>query len=165
MYKRQGEGFDAELVNNMNLADSINQIRVTEILDTHGWIPKSELGEKAFDATFLVIQHAPLEIMERYLSSFKKMASEDPSIETSAALMEDRVLMYQSKHQIYGSQSSFRQLENGTSEYFIWPIENSGEVNKRREAAGFDTTIEQYAAGMNAVYNPDEPLVDFGSAF
>ncbi|MEO0333545.1 MAG: hypothetical protein AAF223_17985, partial [Bacteroidota bacterium] len=77
---------------------------------------------------------------------------------TSAAMMEDRVLMYEGKKQLYGSQASGRPKEDGSSEYFIWPIENPEEVNQRRAKVGFNSTVEENAARMNAIYNPNEEL-------
>ncbi len=158
-----GEKFDFALVKNMNIADSINKIRMIEILDEHGWMSKDKIGNKAFSALFLVIQHADLETMQRFFPGLQKYAAKDSTEMTSAALMEDRILMYQSKKQIYGSQASSRIKKEGGNEYFIWPIENPEEVNDRRVKVGFKETVESYAESMNAVYNPQEILIIFGS--
>lgn len=157
------EPFDNEFVQEMNISDSVNKIRMIEILDQHGWISKDHISEKAFDATFLVIQHADVKTMEKFYPDFRKLASTDSTILVYAGMMQDRILMYNSKKQIYGTQASSRLDTAGYPEYFIWPIENPEEVNLRRKAAGFEETIEEYTIGMEAIYDPNEKLIQFGS--
>jgi len=157
------EPFDNEFVNAMNAADSLNKTRVVEVLEEYGWIPKENIGDKAFNAMFLVIQHADVVTMEKYYPEFQQLANQDLSIGTSAALMQDRILMYNSKRQIYGSQSSGRTIEDGTYEYFIWPIADVTTVNERRTAVGFEETVEEYALDIGSTYDPEEPLVQFGN--
>ena len=60
------------------------------------------------------------------------------------AMMEDRYLMGEGKPQVYGTQG----MTYNNGEPFIWPIGNPDEVNKRREEAGFDRTIEAYAKDL-----------------
>ncbi len=73
-----------------------------------------------------------------------------------AAMMEDRLLMYEGKKQIYGTQASSSSMSNGKS--FIWPIQNPKKVNQLRKEAGFDLTVEENAKRLGTVYNPDEEL-------
>ncbi|MFT4567124.1 MAG: hypothetical protein ACI9FN_002088 [Saprospiraceae bacterium] len=157
------EPFDVAYVQEMNTSDSINKVRMIEILNQYGWISKDYISDKAFRAIFLVIQHADVSIMEDFYPSFRKLADADSLIRDYAGMMEDRILMYNSKKQIYGTQSSSRQDASGQIEYFIWPIENPAAVNQRRKDAGFETTIQEYSRSMDAIYNPEEILVEFGS--
>lgn len=150
--------FDAELVNKMNETDSTNHVRVVDLLETYGWLPRSEIGEKASAAIFYVLQHGSVEIMEKYLDQLQQLATANEADKTHAALMEDRVLMYRGKKQIYGAQASVRQGTDGTREYYVWPIKQPETVNERRRAMGFDLTVEENAARLNAVYNPDDKL-------
>lgn len=142
----------------MHQTDSINQSQVEPLLTTYGWLPQSKVGQKAAGALFLVIQHANLETMQRYLPVLKKAVEEGEASATSAALMEDRILTWEGKRQLYGTQASGREQENGITGYFIWPIKNPEEVNNRRAEVGFGTTVEENAARLNATYNPDEEL-------
>ena len=48
------------------------------------------------------------------------------------------------KEQIYGTQAQITAA-NG---FFIWPIKEPEGVNRRRADAGFDRTIEEYAAEL-----------------
>ena len=155
---QRGDTSLSTIIAKMNQADSVNQIQVEELLTTYGWLPQSKVGQKAAGALFLVIQHSDLETMRRYLPVLKKAVEEGEASATSAALMEDRVLMYEGKKQLYGTQASGHEQENGTTKYFIWPIENPEEVNNLRAEVGFGTTVEENAARLNATYNPNEEL-------
>ncbi|MEM9834650.1 MAG: DUF6624 domain-containing protein, partial [Bacteroidota bacterium] len=142
----------------MREVDSANQVEVKKILTEYGWLPQSKIGRKAAGTLFLVIQHADLETMRQYLPLLKSAVEAGEADATSAAMVEDRVLMYEGKKQLYGSQASGRPKEDGTSEYFIWPIQNPEEVNQRRAEVGFNSTVEEYAENLNAIYDPNEEL-------
>lgn len=157
-YMQQGDSIASSLIAQMNAIDSANQILVNQIISDYGWLPKSKIGTKAAGALFLVVQHADLKAMRGYLPLLKEATKTGEANTTSAALMEDRVLMYEGKKQIYGTQASSRPKEDGSTEYFVWPIESPAEVNERRAEAGFNMTVEENAERLNAVYNPDEEL-------
>ncbi len=162
-YMQQGDSIVPSLITQMNTTDSVNQIRVNQIISSYGWLPQSKIGDKAAEALFLVIQHSGLETMQGYLPLLKKAVETGEANATSAALMEDRILMYEGKKQLYGTQASSRPKEDGepshgSTEYFIWPIEEPEKVNQRRAEIGFDLTVEENAARMNAIYDPNEEL-------
>ncbi|WP_210463873.1 DUF6624 domain-containing protein [Rufibacter roseolus] len=140
----------------MQQVDSVNQIAVIKMLEKYGWLPQSKIGGKAADGLFLVVQHAPARVIRKYLPSLKKMAQKGEASPTDAAMMEDRLLMFEGEKQIYGTQATSMGREDG--KMYIWPIEDSKHVNERRKAAGFRVTVEEYAKLMNAAYNPEEPL-------
>ena len=50
------EPFDNKFVKEMNVPVSINKVRMIDILGQKGWISKDHICEKAFDATFSIIQ-------------------------------------------------------------------------------------------------------------
>ena len=150
--------YDAELVYEMNQADSINQIKIQKIIDTYGWPGKSKVGEKASRALFYVIQHADLELIEKYFPYFQKATEQGEANPLDFATMEDRMRMYQGKKQIYGTQAHGTLQDDGTFDFFIWPIENPAKVNERRKKLGFKKTVEQIAEEMEARYDPNELL-------
>ncbi len=51
----------------MMYRDSINLIKVTEILDKYGWVGTDKVGETANQTLFLVIQHSDLKTQQKYL--------------------------------------------------------------------------------------------------
>lgn len=153
-----GDSSLPSLIARMNRIDSTNQVQVEQILADFGWLPRSRVGEKAAGTLFLVIQHSDLETMQRYLPVLRTAVQAGEADPTSAAMMEDRVRMYEGKRQLYGTQARSRPKEDGGTEYFVWPIENPEEVNQRRANAGFDLTVEENAVRLNAVYDPNEEL-------
>lgn len=136
--------------------DSVNQIQVSAILSKYGWLPQSKVGEKATDALFYVVQHARSAMMAEYLPALKKSAQEGEAKKHFPAMMEDRLLMFQGKKQLYGTQATSMLREDGSM--VIWPVKGSKKVNKRRKEAGFTTTVEENAARLQADYNPKEAL-------
>ncbi|MDX5437338.1 MAG: hypothetical protein LPK03_09100, partial [Pontibacter sp.] len=47
----------------------------------------------------------------------------------------------------------------------IWPIEDVANVNKRRLAVGFATTVEEYATEMGVAFDPEAQLPDVQISF
>lgn len=136
--------------------DSVNQLKVIPIIEQYGWLPKSKVGEKASSAVFYVVQHSDLETIEKYLPQMEALAQQGEASATDAAKMRDRLLMFQGKKQIYGTQAaSWVRTEGGQ---VIWPIDDVENVNKRRKEVGFTTTVEENAKQLEADYDPNEQL-------
>jgi len=121
--------------------DSINEKETIKILERYGWLGKNRIGSKANQSLWLVIQHAPLEIQEKYLPLLKKSVAENESEGWHLAFLEDRILMRNNKNQIYGSQAMWDQKLNKMK---IYKIEDVANVNKRRKTIGLEP-IEEYA--------------------
>jgi len=151
-----GTGF-GKLVRQMQEIDSLNRYQVTAILEEYGWLSKSKIGEKASDAIFYAVQHAEPDLMKAHLPELKKLARRKEAKATHAAMMEDRILMYEGKKQKYGTQATSTGPDNRS---VIWPVEKPRKVNKLRRKAGFELTVEENAKRLDAVYNPDEKLPD-----
>ncbi len=149
---------EASKVHSMKMmaVDSVNQTKVFPIIEQYGWLPKSKVGEKAASAMFYVVQHSSLETIEKYLPQMEALAKQGEASATDAARMRDRLLMFQGKKQIYGTQAaSWVRPEGGQ---VIWPIEDVENVNKRRKEIGFTTTVEENAKQLGAKYDPNEQL-------
>lgn len=56
--------YDPELVARMNQVDSLNQIKLKQIMQQYGWLPSSKVGAKVADAIFYIIQHGDKALME-----------------------------------------------------------------------------------------------------
>lgn len=139
-----------DLFHRMAQIDSANQAKINCILSDYGWLPQSRVGEKAASAIFLVVQHGGKAMIEKNLPALKKLAGENEAKTTHAAMMEDRLLMYEGKKQIYGTQAS----SDSTGASYVWPVADPDRVNELRKAAGFELTVEENAARLNAIYNP-----------
>lgn len=145
-----------KIIFQMQKIDSANQVQIKYILNKYGWLPQSKVGKKAADAIFYVVQHADTELIRQYLPVLKKLSQQKEAKMTHAAMMEDRLLMYDGKKQIYGTQATSRLRPDGRGA--IWPVQNPSKVNQLRKKAGFETTIEENAKRLNAIYDPHEKL-------
>ena len=147
---------DGKYMNQMAVIDSRNKIKITSILEKYGWIGKSKIGEKASDGIFYIVQHTDLEFLEKYFPQFKKQTDKGEASAKLCGMMEDRLLMWKGKKQIYGSQAS--NALRSDKKMAIWPIENPSRVNELRKKAGFTSTVEENAKRLNAEYDPNEKL-------
>lgn len=129
--------------------DSINLLRVIQIIDSIGYPGKSMVGETANEAVFLVIQHSELKYQEKYLPLIKKVAESGELAWKHVAKMIDRVLVEKGEKQIYGTQiSPIKDPKTGflTDRFQFSPIEGPKNVNKRRREVGLETIQEQAKA-------------------
>jgi hypothetical protein len=142
-------------LNQMMEIDSENQKKLLIILDKYGWIEQSKIGLKASEAFFYTIQHSDKDLMLKWFPEFKRLAKINEANKVSCAMMEDRLLMWQGKKQIYGSQANVFRKDKQLA---IWPIKDPKNVNKRRKEIGFELTVERNAERLKAQYNVNEKL-------
>jgi len=119
--------------------DSLNLIKVKSILDSRGWLGADIVGEKGNSCLFLVIQHADLSTQEKYLPMMREAVKSGNAGASSLALLEDRVALRQGKKQIYGSQIGWNK---DTKLYFVSPLEDPDNVDKRRAEVGLQPLSE-----------------------
>jgi hypothetical protein len=124
----EAEGYKY-LLSLMSLEDKKNQERVIQIIEQHGWLGISQVGMMANNALFLVIQHASVELQEKYFPLLKESAENGESRPADMALMDDRIRMHRKQKQLYGSQAT---TINGKT--YIWPIEDAANVDERRRS-------------------------------
>ena len=134
----------------MKQEDKKNQDRVCEIIDEHGWLGISEIGQLANSTLFLVIQHSPLEVQEKYFPLLKTSAEKGESKSANMALMDDRIRMYKKQKQLYGSQTI---TKNG--KLYVAPIEDPSNVDERRKSVGLQP-LADYLKLMSLSYPQDE---------
>lgn len=128
--------------------DRKNERAAEEIIKKRGWVGKSVVGGKANTTLWLVIQHAPLAIQEKYLPMLRASVKRGESNGGHLALLEDRILVRNGKPQIYGSQVSTD--ENGKCR--VGKIQAPAYVNQRRKAIGLEP-IEDYLKRWNIEWN------------
>lgn len=119
----------------IRLKDSTNLIKVTTILDKFGWLGSDVVGGQGNGALFLVIQHSDQKTQEKYLPMMREAVKNGKASGSSLALLEDRVALGKGKKQIYGSQI---HRDQKTGKYFVAPIEDEPNVNKRRAEVGLE---------------------------
>lgn len=132
LYGRDSDEMTA-LWDTIHEKDAQNEQKITEILDNRGWLGPDSIGERGSLTLFLVIQHAAIETQEKYLPMMQEAAKTGNANPANLALLEDRIAMRQGKKQIYGSQI---MIDPETGEYYVSPIENPDNVDKRRAEVG-----------------------------
>jgi hypothetical protein len=132
----QKEGMQSPVVQErlkqMEYADSINLIKVQKILDEYGWLGFDQVGRQGALTIFLVIQHSPLKVQQKYLPMMREAVAKKQAVPGNLALLEDRVAMREGKKQIYGSQVH----TDSTGRNFLAPLEDPDNVDKRRAQVG-----------------------------
>ncbi len=138
--------------------DSTNQRYLVKVLDKYGWIHQDSIGKKAARAMFLIIQHSDEYTLQKYFPLLRDMANKGGANRIQACFMEDRLLMWDGKKQIYGTQASTNVRSDDMNLLVIWPIENPEQVNALRKEIGFSSTVEESAQRLGAIYDPKEQL-------
>lgn len=137
-----------------NKADSLNTLRITEIIDERGYPGKSMVGDGYASTAFLVIQHADLAIQEKYLSTITKAADDGEVRWSSVALLVDRINMRNGKPQIYGSQVN-RDPE--TEEYYFSRIAEPFKIDSIRATVGLGP-LQSYADNWEFEWDPEKHI-------
>jgi len=132
----------------INYQDSVNLIRVKNIIETYGWLGPDEVGRQGATTIFLVIQHADSLTQVTYVPKMREAVTKGKAQAQNLALLEDRILTTQGKKQIYGSQVR-QNKDTGKNEFF--PIQDETNVNKRRAAVGLQP-LEEYAKFFGIEY-------------
>lgn len=135
--------------------DSLNTVRIEQIIKQYGYPGISLVGKPTNEAAFYIIQHS--KVIDKYLPVIKEAAEKNELRFVLYAMMLDRSLMFQDKEQVFGTQGSGMSVKNPTTGKwenlsFIWPIQDPSNVNQRRKAAGFTETVEESAKSMRIDY-------------
>lgn len=136
----------------MMFKDSINLIRVTEILDHNGWVGPDKVGRQASQTLFLVIQHADLKTQQKYLPFMREAVKNKKTEPSALALLEDRVALREGRRQIYGSQVG---LDEQTQKHYVLPLEDPDNVDRRRAGVGLGP-LADYVKTWDIVWNVEE---------
>jgi hypothetical protein len=112
--------------------DSIDLVRIKDILDQYGWLGPDVIGREGNQTLFLVIQHADIETQQHYLPMMREAVKNKKAQPSSLALLEDRVALRIGKRQVYGSQIG--RYDDGR--YYVSPLEDPDNVDKRRAEVG-----------------------------
>ena len=119
----------------INEKDSVNLIKIKSLLDKYGWLGTDVIGEQGNSTMFLVIQHSDIATQDKYLPMMREAVKNGKAKGSSLALLEDRVALRKRKKQIYGSQIG---RDNDTKLYYVSPLEDPDNVDKRRAKVGLE---------------------------
>lgn len=145
----------------IEVKDSVNQMKVCAIIDRYGWIGTNVIGQRGNTTLFLVIQHASLATQQKYLPLLRDAVKKGNASGSDLALMEDRIALRTGRKQIYGSQISAYEGEN---RYYVSPLEDPDNVDKRRTGVGL-RPMSVYLSYWNMKwdleqYKKDLPMIE-----
>jgi hypothetical protein len=135
--------------------DSVNLLKIKKIIDKYGWLGPETIGENGNATLFLVIQHADQKTQEKYLPIMRQAVKDKKALGSELALLEDRVALGQGKKQIYGSQ-----IGGDPGNYYVLPLEDPDNVDKRRAEVGLPPLYE-YLKHYNIKWDVEQYKKDF----
>lgn len=144
--------FRQSLTDSIVYYDSVNIIKVADILENYGWLSEAEVGRNANLALFLVIQHAPYKLQLHFEGKVQKAFEQGKLKPAHYALFKDRILLRQGKKQLYGSQIG--RLPD-TGEKYILPLEDPDKVDARRKSMGLEP-LADYVKHWGISWNVQE---------
>ena len=119
--------------------DTQNLITIKNLIKKCGMPTLEEVNSKQMSAIWLVFQHADNDIRKEYFPLLKQAAKNGDIKKSAMALMEDRILMYDGKPQVYGSQVI---KDNKTDKWKLYNLENKETVDRRRKEVGLNPLSE-----------------------
>jgi hypothetical protein len=140
---------EKELWERINKADSTNLSEIEFVINKYGWPSPKQVGYKANQTIFLVIQHANIAAQKEYLPIMRKAVKEKKALPKDLALLEDRVAMRDGKKQIYGSQIG---IDKESKTYYLYPVIDVDNIDTRRAEVGLGS-IASYLKGFNLNWN------------
>ena len=150
-YGRDSEEMKA-ITNTIIEKDSLNLIIIKKILDERGWLGPDIVGFQGNITLFLVIQHSNLATQIKYLPMMREAVKKGNASGSSLALLEDRVALGRGKRQIYGSQIGRDPV---TGEYFVSPLIDPENVDKRRAEVGLGS-LTDYVDHWGIIWNVEK---------
>ncbi|MEM1120718.1 MAG: DUF6624 domain-containing protein [Bacteroidota bacterium] len=114
--------------------DEQNLAIIISLIETCGMPTLKEVSRQQMMAIWSVIQHSDKFFMKKYLPLLEESTRNGDLAPSMIALTKDRVLMYEGKPQIYGSQ-----VVNGK----LWDLYEPAYVNQRRKEVGLEP-MEDY---------------------
>lgn len=130
-----------ELYEELDKIDSENNKLIKQVISEHGLVTISKFGQEASMYAFLLVQHMSDDELPVMIDYLQRMKDNIKDINKQyLALLEDRVLIYSGKKQIYGTQLT---LNDSTGKYESLHIEDPDNVNIRRSEIGLGT-LEEY---------------------
>lgn len=132
-YKNNDTSLANELWKKMRVSDSIVLLKLLSIIDTIGWPTQSKVGKLGASAAFLIIDHAPRDIMEKYFPYLEIAARNGEASLSNYATMKDRILVNRGKKQLYGTQ---KYWDAAQGKFVFFAIEDEKNINKLRKEVG-----------------------------
>ena len=136
------------LVRELKSIDSKHTSEMKRIVAKRGWPGKSLVGKRGAQQAWLLVQHADhdLRFQKNCLALLKNAVSSGEATKQQLAYLTDRVLVHESKKQLYGTQ--FKGARQGKPAPF--PTQNISQLDQRRKEMGLES-FSDYIKKMKAL--------------
>jgi hypothetical protein len=117
-----------------------NGVRLSEIINEHGWTGKSLVGEDGAEAAWIIAQHAVSDpaLQRRCLTLLEEAVRQGEAPAWQMAYLTDRIRVFEGRGQVYGLQFDWDEAgEMSPSE-----IEDIENVDGRRRTVGLPPLAE-----------------------
>lgn len=122
------------------IIDSINNLRIKEIISKHGYPTRKLLGTVGMKNFWLLIQH-----QDEDLDLQLECLANSDFAPVEKAYLTDRVLLAQGKKQKYGTQFTTKKGKRVSQ-----PIDKKSNVNAIRKSVGLES-LEKYLEKANSL--------------
>jgi hypothetical protein len=131
--------------------DSLNEIIVSKLLDSYGWLGKEVIGSNGNATISLVLEHSSLNTQLKYLPMMREAVQNKKADASDLAILEDEVLIRQGKKQLYGTcLVGIGQPRK----YYVAAMEDPAAVDKRRIEIGLGP-LEEYLKNWDVKWTSD----------
>jgi hypothetical protein len=143
-----------EEVHRRNAADLL------EIVERHGWPVRSQVGEPAARAAWIILQHAigDPSLQRRGLGWLQEAAARGEVAPIDVAMLEDRIRSYEGRPQRYGTQFDW----DASGQISPYPVDDPEGVDERRASIGLGP-LDEAARSMRErrAQGPEMPPKDW----
>ncbi|MCW3075652.1 MAG: hypothetical protein JWO32_261 [Bacteroidetes bacterium] len=133
------------LIESKNNQDSLDLIKVEQIINKYGWLGPERIGAQNSYTLFTVIQNADYDTQEKYIPLMMKAVKSGSLAPRIFADLIDRKALVQHGKQVFGTIFS---PNFSSGQYSFAPIADEALVNQRRLEIGLEP-IEEYAKSFN----------------
>ena len=136
--------------------------RLARIIDDHGWPGGPHAGSDGAEAAWLIVQHAIAcpALQRRALGELKAAAARGEVPPWQAAMLEDRIRVFEGGTQRYGTQLDW----DAEGQLSPLPIEEAAGLDERRKSVGLRPLAEEVAAQRQAAAQGNEhPPADWAA--
>ena len=137
-----------------------NATELNNIVEIIGYPTIDKVGQEASEAAWLVIQHSieKPEFMRKCLKLLETAVEENKAESKNLAYLTDRILVFEGKPQLYGTQFDWDEKGDLSPN----PFDSLVKVNKRRKSIGLNTLEEQTESIRERAKNERQlPPLDF----
>jgi len=133
----------------------INEKKIIDMLDTHGWPGEGLIGEQGSLTICNVIQHSDNQIRLKYLPMMKEAVKAKKLQPRLLVRAEDRIATEAGNLQIYGGQMKYYPE---TKTFNVWPVYDPINIDKRRAEIGLGPIADYLKDRFDFEWNLEEQI-------